>query len=69
LEQEIKPTLENLKKEKVSYLKFTNLQREVETKTRFIAAHDYYQAKKRIASNDVADLEKKKRKKSTKINN
>jgi len=69
LEQEIKPTLENLKKEKASYLKFTNLQREVETKTRFIAAHDYYQAKKRIASNDVADLEKKKRKKSTKINN
>jgi len=61
LEQEIKPTLENLKKEKASYLKFTNLQREVETKTRFIAAHDYYQAKKRIASNDVADLEKKKK--------
>jgi structural maintenance of chromosome 2 len=45
LREEITPTLENLRKERAIYSKWTTTQDEVEKLTRFTVAYDYFKAK------------------------
>ena len=44
LNENIKPEIERLRKEKKNYMEYTNKQREIEEKNRFIVAYDYHKA-------------------------
>jgi structural maintenance of chromosome 2 len=57
LEQEITPTLENLRQERTQYTKWTNNQTEIERLSRFTVAYEYSRSQE-LLTTSAADLEK-----------
>jgi chromosome segregation ATPase len=62
LTEEITPTLENLRKERSHYLKWSNNQAEIERLSRFTVAHEYVRAQEILQRNstDVSQMESKR---------
>lgn len=57
LDEEITPTLENLRKERTHYMKWTNNQIEIEKLTRFTVAYEYIKSQE-IIQTSLKDVEK-----------
>jgi structural maintenance of chromosome 2 len=57
LKEEITPTLENLRKERALYIKWSNNQSDIERLTRFTVAYEYTKAQETLTASS-ADLQK-----------
>ncbi|EGC37686.1 hypothetical protein DICPUDRAFT_29916 [Dictyostelium purpureum] len=56
LAEEITPTLEKLRAERTSYMKFTNNQTNIDRLQRFITAYEYYSNEKKMESSDLEEV-------------
>ncbi|KAN0047727.1 hypothetical protein ACTA71_002112 [Dictyostelium dimigraforme] len=62
LAEEITPTLDKLRGERTSYMKFTNNQTMIDRLHRFITAYEYYTYEKRLESSEYASLNEEQEK-------